>query len=127
MSPVTSPAWASSPALEKTSSPAKDNPPPEQDTFAPDVHMDTGAQQDAPDTSVDTSGARTADNAGASSKSAGIDKEKAPEVLEVRAEAEQAAPGQATPAASEKPAPQTSAPEKTAPAPAKTSMRRHSR
>jgi hypothetical protein len=52
--------------------------------------MDTGAQQDAPDTGADTSGARTANNAGASSKSAGIDKGKAPEVPEVQAELEQA-------------------------------------
>jgi hypothetical protein len=66
--------------------PAKDNPPSEQDTSPPDVHMDKGAQQDAPDTGADTSGARTGDNAGASSKSAGIDKGKAPKVPEIRAE-----------------------------------------
>jgi hypothetical protein len=71
----------------------KDNPPPEQDTSAPGVHMDTGAQQDAPDTGANTSGARTADNAGASSKSAIIDKGKALEVREVWAEPTQAASG----------------------------------
>jgi hypothetical protein len=48
--------------------------------------MDTGAQQDVPDTGVDASGAGTIDNVGASSKSAGIDKGKGPEVPEVRAE-----------------------------------------
>jgi hypothetical protein len=105
MSPVTSPAWASSHAPKKISTPAKDNLPPEQDTSAPNVHMDTGAQQDAPDTGSDTSGAGTADNAGASSKSANIDKGKAPEVPEVQAKPEQAAPGQATPVIPEKPAP----------------------
>jgi hypothetical protein len=84
--------------------------------------MDMGAQQDAPDTGAHTSGARTAENVGASSKSAVIDKGKAPEVPEVRTEPEQAAPGQTTPAAPEKPTPQTSAPEKTAPALAKTSI-----
>jgi hypothetical protein len=82
--------------------------------------MDTGAQQDAPDTDADTSGARIIDNAGASSKSTDIDKGKGPKVPEVRAEPEQIALGQATLATPEKPAPQTSAPEKTAPAPAKT-------
>jgi hypothetical protein len=82
--------------------------------------MDTGAQQDAPDTDADTSGTRTTDNAGASSKSTDIDKGKGPEVPEVRAEPEQTALRQATLATPKKPAPQTSAPEKTAPAPAKT-------
>jgi hypothetical protein len=113
MSPVTSPVRASSPALEKTSTPVKDSPPPEQDTFSPDVHMDTGAQQDVPDTGADTSGARTTDNAGASSKSIGIDKGKGPKVPEVRAEPAQTALGQATPTVPEKPAPQTSALEET--------------
>jgi hypothetical protein len=42
-----------------------------------------GAQQDAPNTSADTSGTGTEDNAGASNKSAGTDKEKAPEQPEV--------------------------------------------
>jgi hypothetical protein len=126
MSPVTSPVRASLPAPKKTSSLAKDIPPPEQDTTAPDVHMDTGAQQDVPDTGVDASGAGTTDNAGASSKSAGIDKGKGPEVPEVRAEPAQTALGQARPAAPEKTAPQTSglektpAPQTSASAPAKT-------
>jgi hypothetical protein len=80
--------------------------------------MDMGAQQDAPDTGADASGAETADNASASSKSAGIDKGKGPEVPEVRAEPAQTTPGQATLVAPEKPAPQIPAPEKTAPAPA---------
>jgi hypothetical protein len=88
--------------------------------------MDTGAQQDAPDTGTDASGAGTADNVGASSKSAGIDKGKGPEVPEVWAEPAQTAPGQATPTALKKTAPQTPALEKTpepqtsAPALAKT-------
>jgi hypothetical protein len=116
MSPVTSPARASLHAPEKTSTPAKDNPLPEQDTSAPDVHKDTGAQQDAPDTDADTGGIGTADNAGASSKSANIDKGKALEVPEVRANPEQAALGQAMPIIPGKPAPQTPTPEKTAPA-----------
>jgi hypothetical protein len=47
---ASSPVRASSPAPEKTSTPAKDDPPPEQDISAPDVDMDTGAQQDVPDT-----------------------------------------------------------------------------
>jgi hypothetical protein len=67
--------------------------------------MDMGAQQDAPDTGADTSGARTADNAGAISKSADIDKGKGPKVPDVRAEPEQAALEQATPTALKKPAP----------------------
>jgi hypothetical protein len=113
---------ASLPAPEKTSTPVKDNPPPEQDSSTPDVHMDTGAQQDDPDIGADTSSTETADNACASSKSAGIDKGKGLEVPEVRAEPEQAASGQATPTTPEKLAPQTSALEKTAPAPAKTSI-----
>jgi hypothetical protein len=64
--------------------------------------MDTGAQQDAPDTGTDTSGAGTADNVGASNTSVDIDKGKAPEVPEVQIEPERAASGQATPAAPEK-------------------------
>jgi hypothetical protein len=84
--------------------------------------MDTRAQQDVPDIGADTSSTETADNVGASSKSAGIDKGKGLEVPDVRAEPEQAASGQATPTAPEKLAPQTSALEKTAPAPAKTSI-----
>jgi hypothetical protein len=45
----TSPALASSPAPKKTTSPAKDDPPLEQDNLAPEVHMDSGAQQDISD------------------------------------------------------------------------------
>jgi hypothetical protein len=45
--------------------------------------MDTGAQQDVPDTGADVSGAETAENAGASNKSAGIYKGKGPEVPEI--------------------------------------------
>jgi hypothetical protein len=61
----------------KISTLARDNHPLEHDTFVPDVHMDMGAQQDAPDTGADTSGAKTAYNAGASNRSAEIDKQKA--------------------------------------------------
>jgi hypothetical protein len=88
--------------------------------------MDTGAQQDALDTGANASSAGSADNAGASSKSADIDKGKAPEVPEIWAEPAQTALRQATLAALEKTTPQTSASEKTpapqtsAPAPAKT-------
>jgi hypothetical protein len=52
-------------------------------TLLTDVHMDTRAQQDAPDTGADTSGAGTTDNANARNRSAKIDKGKAPEVTEV--------------------------------------------
>jgi hypothetical protein len=45
--------------------------------------MDTGAQQDVPDTDANASGTRTAENVGASNKSAGIDKGKRPEVPEI--------------------------------------------
>jgi hypothetical protein len=83
--------------------------------------MDTGAQQDVPDTGANASGARTAENAGAGNKSAGIDKGKSPEVPEIRTDPAPAALGQTTPAAPEKSAPRTPAPEKTAAAPAKTS------
>jgi hypothetical protein len=83
--------------------------------------MDTGAQQDAPDTGADASGAETADNVGASNRSTNIDRGKAPEVPEVQAEQEQAASGQATPVTPDKTAPQTLVSEKTStPAPAKT-------
>jgi hypothetical protein len=51
---------------------------------APNVDMDTGAQPDAPDTCALASGAKTAENAGAGDKSAGIEKGKALEVPEVR-------------------------------------------
>jgi hypothetical protein len=97
-----------------------DNPPLEQDTSAPDVHMDTGAQLDVPDTGANASGAGTAENAGASNKSADIDKGKSPEVPKIWTEPTSTAPGQATPAGLEKSAPKTPAPEKTAAAPAKT-------
>jgi hypothetical protein len=79
--------------------------------------MDTGAQQDAPDTGVDTSGAKTADNAGARNKSADTEKGKAPEQPEAQATLEQTALEQTTPAGPEQLAPQ--APEKTAFTPAK--------
>jgi hypothetical protein len=91
----------------------------QQDPSASDVHMDTGAQQDASDTGAPTSGAGTAEDAGAGDKSAGIDKGKAPEVPEVRTDPAPASAGQATPAAPEQPAPKTPATEKTC-APAKT-------
>jgi hypothetical protein len=82
--------------------------------------MDTGAQQDVPDTGANASGAGTAENVGASNKSAGIDKGKSPEVPEIQTEPSSTASVQATPAAPEKSAPRTLAPEKTATAPAKT-------
>jgi hypothetical protein len=82
--------------------------------------MDTGAQQDTPDTGANASGARTAEDAGAGDKSAGIDKGKNPEVPEAQTEPASASLGQATPAMPEKPAPKTPAPEKTTAAPAKT-------
>jgi hypothetical protein len=82
--------------------------------------MDTGAQQDAPDTGADASGAGTAVNVGAGNKSVGIDKGKSPEVPEIWTDPASASPRQATPAAPEKPAPKTLAPEKTTAAPAKT-------
>jgi hypothetical protein len=81
--------------------------------------MDTGAQQDAPDAGAPTSGAETAEDAGAGEKSAGIDKGKAPEVPEVWTDPAPASAGQATPVAPEQPAPKTPATEKTL-APAKT-------
>jgi hypothetical protein len=117
-----SPALASSPAPDKTTSPAKDDPLPEQDISAPDVHLDSGAQQtppahgvhlgtgaqpEAPDSGAPTGGAGTPEDAGASHKSAGIDKGKAPEVPEVRTIPEPASAGQAAPAAPEQPAPKT--------------------
>jgi hypothetical protein len=90
----------------------------QQDLSASDVHMDTGAQQDAPDTGAPTSGARTTEDAGASNKSAGIDnKGKGPAVPEVWTISEPASAGQAAPAAPEQPAPKTPTTEKT-PAPA---------
>jgi hypothetical protein len=89
------------------------------DPSASDVHMDTGAQQDASDSSAPTSGAGTTEDAGASSKSDGIDnKGKAPAVPEVWTIPEPASAGQAAPATPEQPAPKTPTTEKT-PAPAK--------
>jgi hypothetical protein len=82
----------------------------QQDPSSSDVHMDTGAQPDAPD---------TAEDAGAGDKSAGIDKGKAPKVPEVRTDPAPASAGQVTPAAPEQPTPKTPATEKTS-APAKT-------
>jgi hypothetical protein len=86
---------------------------------ASDVHMDTGAQQDASDSGAPTSGAGTTEDAGASNKSTGKDnKGKGPAVPEVRTIPEPASAGQAAPAAPEQPAPKTPTTEKT-PAPAK--------
>jgi hypothetical protein len=84
----------------------------QQDPSASDVHMDTGARPDAPD---------TAEDAGACDKSAGIDKGKAPEVPEIRTDPAPASAGQATPAAPEQPAPKTPTVEKTT-VPAKSSV-----
>jgi hypothetical protein len=67
---------------------------------------------------VPTGGAGTTEDAGASHKSTGIDKGKAPEVPEIWTIPEPASAGQAAPAAPEQLAPKTPAPEK-APAPAK--------
>jgi hypothetical protein len=99
----------------------------QQDPLASDVHMDIGAQQDAPNTGAPTSGAGAAKDAGAGDKSAGIDKGKAPEVPEVRTDLTPASAGQVTLAAPERPAPKTPAIEKTSvpaksAAPAKTSV-----
>jgi hypothetical protein len=81
--------------------------------------MDTGAQQDASDSDAPTSGTGTAEDAGVSNKSTGIDnKGKGPAVPEVRTMLEPASAGQAAPAAPEQPAPKTPTTEKT-PAPAK--------
>jgi hypothetical protein len=82
--------------------------------------MDTGAQQDAPNSGAPTSGAGTTEDAGASDKSTGIDiKGKGPAVPEVRTTPEPASAGQAAPATPEQPTPKTPSSEKT-PAPAKT-------
>jgi hypothetical protein len=89
---------------------AQQNPP------ASDVHLDTEAQLEAPDFGAPTGGAGTTEDAGASHKSAGIDKGKAPEVPEVRTIPESASAGQAAPDMPEQPAP------KTPPAPAKTTV-----
>jgi hypothetical protein len=89
--------------------------------------MDTGAQQDASDTGAPSSGAGTTEDASAGTKSAGIDKGKAPEVPEIRADLAPASAGQATPAVPKQPAPKTPAPKKAptptkATAPAKTTV-----
>jgi hypothetical protein len=55
----------------------------QQDPLASDVHMDIGAQPDAPNADVPTSGTGTAEDAGAGNKSTGIDKGKAPKVPEI--------------------------------------------
>jgi hypothetical protein len=81
--------------------------------------MDTGAQQDAPDTGAPASGAGTAEDVGAGDKSADIEKGKAPEVPEVRTNPAPVSTGQATPAALEQPTPKAPTPEKTI-VPAKT-------
>jgi hypothetical protein len=80
--------------------------------------MDTEAHQEAPDLGAPSSDAGTTEDAGASHKSAGIDKGKDPEVPEVRTIPEPASGGQATPAAPEQASPQTPSSEKT-PAPTK--------
>jgi hypothetical protein len=82
--------------------------------------MDTGAQQDTPDTGANASGAGTAEDVGAGDKSAGIDKGKAPEVSEVRTNPAPASLGQDTPAAPEQPTPKAPTPEKSTAVPAKT-------
>jgi hypothetical protein len=89
--------------------------------------MDTGAQQDASDADAPSSGAGTTEDADAGTKSAGMDKGKAPEVPETRTDPAPASAGQATPAAPEQPAPKTPAPEKAsaptkATAPTKTTV-----
>jgi hypothetical protein len=83
--------------------------------------MDTGAQQNAPDAGAPTSSAGTTEEASAGTKSAGLDKGKAPEVPEIRTDPAPASAGQAAPAAPEQPMPKTPSAEKT-PAPAKTSV-----
>jgi hypothetical protein len=85
----------------------------QQDPSAFDVHMDTGAQPDAPDTGAPASGAGTAEDAGAGDKSVGIEKGKAPEVPEVWTDPALASAGQATPAASEQPTHKAPTAEKT--------------
>jgi hypothetical protein len=81
--------------------------------------MDSGAQQDTPDTGAPASGAGTAEYAGAGNKSAGIDKGKGLVIPEVQTIPVPASPRQATPAAPEQPTPKAPTPEKTA-VPAKT-------
>jgi hypothetical protein len=86
----------------------------QQDISAPDIEMDTGAQPDAPDTGAPASGARTAKDAGAGDKSAGIEKGKDPEVPKVQTNLAPVSAGQATPAAPEQPTPKAPTAEKTA-------------
>jgi hypothetical protein len=93
----------------------------QQDPSASDVHMDIGAQPDAPNTSAPASGARTAEDAGAGNKSAGTEKGKAPEVLEVRTDQAPASAGPNAPAAPEQLVPKTPTAEKIT-APAKTAV-----
>jgi hypothetical protein len=81
--------------------------------------MDTGGQQDASDSGAPTSGAGTTEDAGAGTKSVGLDKGKAPEVPEIRTDPAPASAGQVVLAAPEQPVPKTPSAEKT-PAPAKT-------
>jgi hypothetical protein len=76
--------------------------------------MDSGAQQDIPNTSTNASSARTAKDAGTGDMSAGIEKGKGPTVPEVRTNPVAASPGQATPAAPEQPMPKAPTPKKTA-------------
>jgi hypothetical protein len=81
--------------------------------------MDTGAQQDTPDTGANASGAGTTEDAGTGDKSAGIDKGKAPEIPEVLTNPAPASPGQATLATPEQPTAKAPTPEKSTAVPAK--------
>jgi hypothetical protein len=65
--------------------------------------MDSGAQQDTPNTDANASGIGTTKDAGAGDKSAGIDKGKAPELPEVWTNPVLDSRGQATPTAPEQP------------------------
>jgi hypothetical protein len=76
--------------------------------------MDSGAQEDTPDTGANASGDGIAEDAGAGDKSAGIDKGKAPKVPKVQTNPAPASAGQATPAVPEQPPPKAPTPEKTA-------------
>jgi hypothetical protein len=91
----------------------------QQDTSAPDVDMDMGAQQDAPDTGAPASGAGTAEDVGEGDPSAGIEKGKAAEVPEVWTDPAPVSIGQATLVVPEQPTPKAPTPEQTA-VPAKT-------
>jgi hypothetical protein len=91
----------------------------QQEPSASDVHMDIGAQQDASDFGAPASDAGSTEDVGVSNKSAGIDnKGKGPAVPEVQTIPEPASAEQAAPATPEQPAPKTPTTEKT-PAPAK--------